>query len=95
MAYGLVGLKTHTKVACHPFRAGRLRRYVHIATGNYNSSTARLLHRPRLFTADRQIGDDVTRLFNSLTGYGQPDVVRHLVVAPEGLRPWILDAIRP
>ncbi len=95
VAYGLIGLKTHTKVAL-VIRSEQegLRRYVHIATGNYNSSTARLYTDFGLFTADRQIGDDVTRLFNSLTGYGRPTSYRHLVVAPEGLRPWILNAIR-
>jgi polyphosphate kinase len=95
VAYGLIGLKTHTKVALViRSEPEGLRRYVHIATGNYNPSTARLYTDLGLFTADREIGDDVTRLFNSLTGYGRPMSYRHLVVAPSGLREWILGAIR-
>jgi polyphosphate kinase len=95
VAYGLVGLKTHTKIAL-VIRAESdgLKRYVHIATGNYNSSTARLYTDFGLFTTNPNIGDDVTRLFNSLTGYGRPASYRHLVVAPSGLRPWILESIQ-
>jgi polyphosphate kinase len=94
VAYGLVGLKTHTKIALViRAEADGLRRYVHIATGNYNSSTARLYTDFGLFTTNPNIGDDATRLFNSLTGYGRPATYRHLVVAPSGLRPWILESI--
>jgi polyphosphate kinase len=94
VAYGLVGLKTHTKIALViRSEAEGLKRYVHIATGNYNSSTARLYTDFGLFTTHPGIGDDATRLFNSLTGYGRPATYRHFVVAPNGLRPWILDSI--
>ncbi len=87
VAYGLLGLKVHTKT-CLVVRdepAG-IRRYCHIGTGNYNSKTARLYEDIGLLTADREIGRDVGHLFNFLTGYGSEVDYEHLLVAPHGLR---------
>ena len=96
VVYGLVGLKTHTKVALVVRSEGSsgLRRYVHIATGNYNSTTARIYDDLGLFSADLELGDDVTRLFNALTGLGKMPAFSRLLVAPTDLRPRILAFIR-
>jgi polyphosphate kinase len=95
VAYGVVGLKTHAKVAL-VVRAEEngLRRYCHIGTGNYNSSTARLYEDIGLFTADPDVGADVTRLFNTLTGFGRTDHYERLVVAPQGMRERVIELIR-
>jgi len=70
VVYGLVGLKTHAKLSLVVRREGeRIRRYVHIGTGNYNSVTARLYTDLGLMTCDEQIGADATDVFNRLTGY--------------------------
>lgn len=70
VVYGMVGLKTHCKTALIVRREGRkLRRYVHLSTGNYNSSTARFYTDTALLTCDPRMGDDVNDLFNILTGY--------------------------
>ena len=96
VVYGLVGLKTHTKVALVVRNEGAvgLRRYVHIATGNYNSTTARIYDDLGLFSADPELGDDVSRLFNALTGLGRMPTFERLVVAPTELRPRVLSLIR-
>ena len=96
VVYGLVGLKTHTKVALvvRSEAASELRRYVHIATGNYNSTTARVYDDLGLFSADHELGDDVTRLFNALTGLGKMPAFSRLLVAPTDLRPRVLAMIR-
>jgi polyphosphate kinase len=95
VAYGVVGLKTHTKVIL-VVRAEEqgLRRYCHLGTGNYNSSTARLYEDIGLFTADPQIGTDLTRLFNTLTGFGRAQTFDRLIVAPERMRDRVLELIR-
>ena len=95
VVYGLVGLKTHTKIllVVRNERAG-IRRYCHVGTGNYNSVTAGLYEDLGLLTADPEIGEDLTELFNSLTGYSRPRRYRQLLVAPHGLREGILDRIR-
>ena len=95
VAYGLVGLKVHAKT-CLVVReeADGVRRYCHIGTGNYNSITARVYTDLGLFTADPEIGVDLTQLFNSLTGYGRNIEFRRLVPAPQGLRPTVTDLIR-
>jgi polyphosphate kinase len=95
VVYGLVGLKTHTKIllVVRNEKAG-IRRYCHVGTGNYNSVTAGLYEDLGLLTADPEIGEDLTELFNSLTGYSRPRRYRQLLVAPNDLRHGILDRIR-
>jgi polyphosphate kinase len=87
VVYGLVGLKTHSKVALVVRREGdTIRRYVHLATGNYNPTTARLYTDLGLFTCDPDIAADASDLFNYLTGYSAKDDYRRLLVAPINLR---------
>jgi polyphosphate kinase len=93
--YGLVGLKVHSKVALVVRQEGNeIRRYIHLGTGNYNAATARLYTDLGLFTADEQIGADVTDLFNYLTGYSRKQDYRKLLVAPATLRERFADLIR-
>ncbi len=95
VVYGLVGLKVHSKVALVVRREGEMiRRYVHLGTGNYNPFTARLYTDLSLFTADDQIGADVTDLFNYLTGYSAKNDFRKLLVAPINLRQKMGELIR-
>ncbi len=95
VVYGLVGLKVHSKVAMVVRREGEtIRRYVHLGTGNYNPVTARLYTDVSLFTADEQIGADVTDLFNYLTGYSAKNEFRKLLVAPINLRQKLEELIR-
>jgi polyphosphate kinase len=85
--YGLLGLKTHGKVALVVRREGqKLRRYVHLSTGNYNTVTANLYTDIGYFTCDPEIGEDVSDLFNTLTGYSAKRDYRKLLVAPINLR---------
>ena len=94
VAYGMVGLKTHSKVVLVVRDDGeRLRRYCHIGTGNYNSRTARLYEDIGYITSDDAIGDDVVQLFNHLTGFSRNSDYQSLLVAPEGLRPQLIDLI--
>ncbi len=94
VVYGLIGLKTHTKVTLIVRReATGLRRYVHMATGNYNPSTARNYTDLSLFTARDDFGEDATSLFNLLTGYSAPATWRRLIVAPLGLHEAVLAMI--
>jgi len=94
VVYGLVGLKTHSKIALVVRREeDGLRRYCHIGTGNYNSETAKIYEDLGLLTSDPAIGEDLTDLFNHLTGYGRPITYRRGVVAPQGMRPWVLGQI--
>ncbi|NJL21708.1 MAG: polyphosphate kinase 1 [Leptolyngbyaceae cyanobacterium SM1_3_5] len=87
VVYGLVGLKTHTKIALVVRREeGRIRRYVHIGTGNYNSKTARLYTDLGLLSCRDALGADLTDLFNYLTGYSRQHSYRKLLVAPVNLR---------
>jgi polyphosphate kinase len=96
VVYGFVRWKTHAKVALivREEQDGTLRRYVHIGTGNYNPTTARLYEDFGLLTADPTVGEDVTDLFNHLTGYSRKSVYQRLLVAPEGLRDGLLERIR-
>jgi len=95
VVYGFPGLKIHAKTTLVVRReGGRLRRYVHLGTGNYNSVTARLYEDFGLFTADEEIADDVADLFNHLTGFGRPAEFRKLLVAPFTLRQRLIDEIR-
>jgi polyphosphate kinase len=92
--YGLLGLKTHSKVALVVRREGdRLARYVHLATGNYNPVTAMGYTDLGVLTADPEIGEDATQLFNYLTGYAHPKDFRRLLVAPVNLRERLVELI--
>lgn len=85
--YGLLGLKTHSKVALVVRKEGEtIRRYVHLATGNYNAITAQIYEDIGMFTCDEAIGADSTDLFNYLTGYSAIKDYRKLLVAPINLR---------
>jgi polyphosphate kinase len=94
VVYGQVELKTHGKVALVVRReTGGLRRYVHIGTGNYNASTARVYEDYALLTCRPEIGEDASHLFNAMTGYAHGVVYNKLIVAPEGIRPALLQRI--
>jgi polyphosphate kinase len=94
VVYGLMGLKTHCKTALVVRQeGGRLRRYAHVGTGNYNPKTARLYEDFGLFTADEDVCADLTDLFNTLTGYSRQTGYRSLLVAPHGMRSGIIDRI--
>jgi polyphosphate kinase len=94
VVYGQPGFKTHAKCVLVVRREGDgVRNYVHIGTGNYNSTTARLYTDFGLFTTDEQIGADVADMFNYLTGYGRPLHYRKVLVAPKTLREGIIEEI--
>ena len=94
VVYGLVGLKTHTKLLMVVRREGdSITRYIHMGTGNYNDVTARLYTDIGYFTSDPDIGADVSDLFNSLTGYSLKQEYRKLLVAPGTMRQQILNRI--
>jgi len=94
VVYGVVGLKTHCKcVLVVRQEESGLRRYVHVGTGNYNSKTARIYEDIGLFTCDEKIGDDVSHLFNSLTGFDKDHDFNSLIVAPRYLRSKIVQLI--
>ena len=91
VAYGIVGLKTHAKVCLVVRREGSgdnttLRRYVHLGTGNYNPSTARMYTDFSYFTADPEVGEDGSDIFNYLTGYSEQEDYHKLMVSPLNLR---------
>jgi len=87
VVYGLVGLKTHCKVTMVVRQEGEgIRRYLHMATGNYNALTSRIYEDIGLFTCDEEMGADATDLFNYLTGYSTKNEYRKLLVAPVSLR---------
>ncbi|MHC5819507.1 MAG: phospholipase D-like domain-containing protein, partial [Nostoc sp.] len=87
VVYGLVGLKTHSKTVMVVRREkDRIRRYVHIGTGNYNPKTARLYTDLGLFSCREELGADITDLFNFLTGYSLQKSYRELLVAPVNMR---------
>jgi polyphosphate kinase len=95
VVYGFPTLKIHAKTTLVVRReGGRLRRYVHLGTGNYNALTARVYEDFGLFTADEQIADDIADLFNHLTGFGRPAQFRKLLVAPFTLRERLVEEIR-
>ena len=86
VVYGFMDLKTHCKLAMVVRQEGKkVRRYVHLSTGNYNPTTARLYTDLGLFTADKAFAEDATALFNFLTGYSQGTEWQKLIVAPEDL----------
>ncbi len=95
VVYGLVGLKVHSKVALVVRREGEtIRRYVHLGTGNYNVVTARLYTDLSFLTSDAEIGEDVTDLFNYVTGYSAKTDFNKLLVAPINLRSKLEGLIR-
>jgi polyphosphate kinase len=94
VVYGIVGLKTHSKLALVVRQEnGVLRRYSHIGTGNYNPKTSRLYEDLGFLTADDQVGKDLTRLFNELSGYAIEKKFKRLLVAPLHLRRGLLKRI--
>ena len=94
VVYGQSGLKTHAKLALVVRREGdRLRRYVHVGTGNYNPSTARLYTDLGLFTTNEDVAADVADLFNHLTGFARAPAYRKILVAPRHLRNGLLAEI--
>jgi polyphosphate kinase len=95
VTYGLPGLKTHSKIALVVRKEGdHIRRYLHLATGNYNHITAQLYEDVGMFTCDDAIGADATDLFNYLTGYSLKEDYRKLLVAPLNLRERMEELIR-
>jgi polyphosphate kinase len=94
VVYGIVGLKTHCKAALVVRReTDGIRRYLHLATGNYNAVTAKIYTDLGLFTADPDFGEDATTLFNLLTGYSQGEEWRRFEVAPVSLRERVVELI--
>jgi polyphosphate kinase len=94
VVYGIMGYKTHSKTALVLRReSGRVRRYAHIGTGNYNSRTARIYEDVGLLTADERITSDVANLFNFLTGFSHHSRYERLVVSPVSMRPRIIELI--
>jgi polyphosphate kinase len=95
VVYGLPGVKVHCKMAMVVRREGdTIRRYLHLGTGNYNPSTARLYTDLGLFTCNEEIGADVSDLFNHLTGYSAKKSYRKLLVAPHSIRSGLERLIR-
>ena len=94
VVYGIVGLKTHCKLSLVVRQEpDGLRRYCHIGTGNYNPKTARLYEDLGLLTCDPKIGEDLTRLFNQLSGYAPRTRFKRLLVAPRSLRSGLVEQI--
>ncbi len=95
VVYGLIGLKTHAKVSVViRHEQDGIRRYIHMATGNYNAVTARLYSDIGYFTCDSAIGKDVSALFNGLTGYSRKDEYKKLLVAPGDMQKGIISRIK-
>ena len=95
VVYGLLGLKTHSKIALVVRREGEgIRRYIHLGTGNYNAVTAQLYEDLGMFTCDEQIGADATDLLNYLTGYSNKKDYLKLLVAPINLRERLVSLIQ-
>ncbi|WP_210481858.1 RNA degradosome polyphosphate kinase [Naasia sp. SYSU D00948] len=95
VVYGIVGLKTHAKLSLviREEKNGQLRHYTHIGTGNYNPKTSRIYEDFGLLTADDQVGKEVTRLFNELSGYAIEKKFSRLLVAPRYLRKGLIKRI--
>jgi polyphosphate kinase len=95
VVYGMLGLKTHCKMALvvREEADGSLRRFCHIGTGNYHPKTARLYEDFGLLTSDRTVGEDITDLFNHLTGFSRRTDYRRLLVAPAGVRSGLIERI--
>ena len=94
VVYGIVGLKTHAKLSLVVRQeSSGLVRYCHVGTGNYNPKTARLYEDMGLLTCDPAVGDDLSRLFNQLSGYAPKTAYRRLLVAPRSLRSGLIDRV--
>jgi polyphosphate kinase len=94
VVYGIVGLKTHAKLSLVVRQEPQgLVRYCHVGTGNYNPKTARLYEDMGLLTCDPMVGEDLSRLFNQLSGYAPKTAYRRLLVAPRSLRSGLVDRI--
>jgi polyphosphate kinase len=94
VVYGLIGLKTHCKLALVVREEGdSLRRYVHVGTGNYNPKTARGYEDLGLLTTDPVIGEGVAKLFNQLSGFSAGSTYRNMLVAPQTLRSGLVERI--
>ena len=94
VVYGIVGLKTHAKLSLVVRQeSDGLHRYCHVGTGNYNPKTARLYEDLGLLTCDPQVGEDLSRLFNQLSGYAPKTAYRRLLVAPRSLRSGLVDRV--
>jgi polyphosphate kinase len=94
VVYGLVGLKTHCKLALVVRDEGaHIRRYAHVGTGNYNPKTARMYEDLGLLTADEGVTADISNLFNNLSGFARQRDYPHLLVAPESVRLGLIDRI--
>src|SRR5699024_12040444 len=88
--YGLLGLKTHSKLTMviRKEESG-IRRYMHLGTGNYNDATAHFYTDMGLFTSRNDIGEDVANIFNMLSGYSEPPYFHQLHISPDGIRKFI------
>ncbi|MTB71027.1 RNA degradosome polyphosphate kinase [Arsenicicoccus sp. MKL-02] len=94
VVYGIVGLKTHAKLSLVVRQEpDGLRRYCHVGTGNYNPKTARLYEDLGVLTCDAQVGEDLTRLFNQLSGWAPRSKFKRLLVAPRSLRSGLIELI--
>ena len=94
VVHGIPGLKTHAKAILVVRRErGSVRHYVMIGTGNFHAKNARLYEDFGLFTTDREIGEEVANLFNTLTGYGHPERQRKVLVAPDSMREPLIEEI--
>ena len=94
MIYGLVGLKTHSKITLVVRREeSGIRRYVHLGTGNYNDSTAKLYTDCGIFTCDARYGQDASAVFNMLSGYSEPKSWHKLIMAPLWMKKRFLNMI--
>ena len=94
VVYGIVGLKTHCKLSLVIRQEGNvLRRYCHVGTGNYNPKTARFYEDYGLLTAREAVGEDLTKLFNQLSGYAPDTSFKSLLVSPNGVRDGLLERV--
>lgn len=95
VVYGLVGLKTHCKLSLVIRQEGsQLRRYVHVGTGNYNPKTARYYEDLGLLTARPEVGEDLTKLFNLLSGYAMEPQYKSILTSPGGIRDGLTERMR-